>query len=1327
LREWTWQGVAVPGLTFCVYSNNIGLLHETGAAHVYPQVYPAGDHAGAYRTLAWPLSPVVSPPADEVPAVLPSRPGLDPSLGFSSEKSGEVGSIPAPANPPSRRSILSLVRKAFQLEHVPVVEDEGEAEAEEVGEEEGGVEEDAYASPPDLVPVTEVPWTHILESSRSRPPSASSRAAISTSNRFSVLMDEGDDEAEEPEEDVPVPVFHSGVAKRATKLWASVEVTSKSQVVALLHAAGHLGVERWAAVFENELFTSLPEDITPAVLRATFPDCLSCIRGQGRTIRHDNTHAGTAVLREPVAPKRLPTLGRGLGEVVSIDLLDYAGADPSLCADGKRHIMTATDSSPGHFLHTIPLAGKDGVSLLIGIRLVVEAYKSFGHTVRSIRVDNAFAHLETQLLAMGVVPEFTIPDDSQTNGRAERSNQTVASHLRTMMLAADVGCPKRWDWALVYFVMIWNATSLVSPGVSAHTAFYHRKLDFRDLPLLPWGVRMEAIKDKAENRSKQDLRTESGFFVGISRFHFRGVLFCREDGTVLVRRSYWVLGDVTTKPMVETADLPDVSWTTAHDGLCFVPGCRAQEEALLSTAFESRDMGLEDHRGRCMRADAHAHNVSEEAERKRKELSLQVQLAASVKEAKSLARALKKVEQEQASRRKRDAKWSKQARQHYDSVMIDLRKHFRTIRAGQREAAELALPQGTRRSDRVSQANPLFAQLARLLPVDDACRAIQVLDHPAFASMALIQSATDLQTACVAGGTPCIGNNILDNWGKRFRAALAKGTPLEQVSFIADPKGWKNMIAHPKGVEFLKAVDVEMTKLESLGAGTEVHGGRRGVPPGESILRSSFVFVTKRFADTGEIEKYKARLVADGSVQSEEDTHAPTVGGTSLRILFAIAAKTGAKISKLDVESAFLIEAIDKPTYVALPAEYCALKGINRVVWKLLRSLYGLQQAPRLFWLGMKAALEGMGFRSSDHDPCIFTRQENDGTRSYIATHVDDCAVVSASLERNRLIRDDLLKKYAGVKWDDVAETFVGMAIKYGVDGSIMLSQPAYLRHILNVLGVEADGTTLSPVSLKTVPTAAEEVDLGLVKWMRLAVGLVQFLTMTRMEVSLPLNLVARCMHKPTASLKADMMRILRYLANRPDDGLVYTKEGAVSLSCWVDASWQSEVGNNSRTGFAIALGANSGVVQMYSKVQSYAALSSQHAEIIALTEAVRAVRHVRMLLEDMGYEQTVPTPVHEDNVGALAFSKGTCPLEKTKHIANRDRFCREAVREGIVAPLKIGTKDNPVNGLTKVVGPAEQEALRLFLHHGHLFAKRAVCVYRVEKEKLGSRVQFIS
>jgi len=78
------------------------------------------------------------------------------------------------------------------------------------------------------------------------------------------------------------------------------------------------------------------------------------------------------------------------------------------------------------------------------------------------------------------------------------------------------------------------------------------------------------------------------------------------------------------------------------------------------------------------------------------------------------------------------------------------------------------------------------------------------------------------------------------------------------------------------------------------------------------------------------------------------------------------------------------------------------------------------------------------------------------------------------------------------------------------------------------------------------------------------------------------------------------------------------------------------------------------------------------------------------MLLEDMGIPQVNPNPVWEDNVGAIAFSSGTSPLEKTKHVANRDRYCREAVRDGVIV-RKIATLLNPVNGLTKEVSRDEQ------------------------------------
>ena len=55
---------------------------------------------------------------------------------------------------------------------------------------------------------------------------------------------------------------------------------------------------------------------------------------------------------------------------------------------------------------------------------------------------------------------------------------------------------------------------------------------------------------------------------------------------------------------------------------------------------------------------------------------------------------------------------------------------------------------------------------------------------------------------------------------------------------------------------------------------------------------------------------------------------------------------------------------------------------------------------------------------------------------------------------------------------------------------------------------------------------------MDLVPWLRLAVGMVQYLTFTRMEIALALNLVAKNMHRPCTKVKAAMDQILSYLAN---------------------------------------------------------------------------------------------------------------------------------------------------------------------------------------------------
>jgi len=135
-----------------------------------------------------------------------------------------------------------------------------------------------------------------------------------------------------------------------------------------------------------------------------------------------------------------------------------------------------------------------------------------------------------------------------------------------------------------------------------------------------------------------------------------------------------------------------------------------------------------------------------------------------------------------------------------------------------------------------------------------------------------------------------------------------------------------------------EARQVELRGLEEMGAWKLVEA-----PDGANILRSLWTFALKLNPDNT-IERFKARLVIDGSQRREgvdyEDTFASTAGRTTVRVFFAMAAIQGWDVRRIDVSKAFLYGEIDRDVYMRQPR--ATLDGTGRVC-KLLRSLYGLE------------------------------------------------------------------------------------------------------------------------------------------------------------------------------------------------------------------------------------------------------------------------------------------------------------------------------------------------------------------------------------------------
>jgi len=108
-----------------------------------------------------------------------------------------------------------------------------------------------------------------------------------------------------------------------------------------------------------------------------------------------------------------------------------------------------------------------------------------------------------------------------------------------------------------------------------------------------------------------------------------------------------------------------------------------------------------------------------------------------------------------------------------------------------------------------------------------------------------------------------------------------------------------------------------------------------------------WVFKTKRDVN-GEIERYKAQLVAQGCSQQfghdYDETFSPVVRYESIRVLLALAVRYQLKLHQMDVKTAFLNGELKEDIYMKQPEGYIK-KGKEHLVCKLKKSLYGLKQS----------------------------------------------------------------------------------------------------------------------------------------------------------------------------------------------------------------------------------------------------------------------------------------------------------------------------------------------------------------------------------------------
>jgi hypothetical protein len=458
------------------------------------------------------------------------------------------------------------------------------------------------------------------------------------------------------------------------------------------------------------------------------------------------------------------------------------------------------------------------------------------------------------------------------------------------------------------------------------------------------------------------------------------------------------------------------------------------------------------------------------------------------------------------------------------------------------------------------------------------------------------------------------------------------------------------------------------------------------------IIPSRVIFDTRMNAD-GSINKYKARLVAQGNHQDDStffDTFADTASARSINILLSIAAAENLEMASIDVKTAFLYSPIKELVYLKRPPGLSP--NIMPAVVKLNKCLYGLRQAAHEWRLLLDTTLKTQGFSQFKTDACIYKISKlinNVSETLFIGVFVDDILCLSKSMPLIEWFHGSMSTQFSiTIKLN--VDSFLGMQISRNrISKTISLSQPGYISTLMERFNIDITSTNsypTCPMSSTDIidPTPIYLSPLEQSLYMKI-VGSVLFLsTRSRPDLSYVVNYLSLFMQKASQNHLNICYKLLKYLWKTKSLTLNFNGTHGINFFVMVDSSYASHDDRKSHYGFSIHMNPMSGSCVTVSKKSKIIALSSTEAEYIGLFEASKLIMWLRQLLNELGYPPTTSTILYEDNKSAIHIVQNGNDKGRTKHMDVRYHLLRDLVKDKIIHVEYMSTENMTADILTK-------------------------------------------
>ena len=357
--------------------------------------------------------------------------------------------------------------------------------------------------------------------------------------------------------------------------------------------------------------------------------------------------------------------------------------------------------------------------------------------------------------------------------------------------------------------------------------------------------------------------------------------------------------------------------------------------------------------------------------------------------------------------------------------------------------------------------------------------------------------------------------------------------------------------------------------------------------------------------------------------------------------------------------------------------------GQEGKVCKLLKSLYGLRQAPKQWHEKFERTLTSTGFVANEADKCVYYRHGG-GEGVILCLYVDDILIFGTNLKVIQEVKDFLNQNFE-MKDLGVADVILNIMLLRGGDGGITLLQSHYVEKILDRFGYSDCKPSPTPYDPSVLIRKNKGETKDQLRYSQIIGSLMYLASATRPDISFSESKLSRFVSNPGDVHWHALERIMRYLKGTASYGLHYTGYPRV-LEGYSDANWISDADELKATsGYVFTLGG--AAVSWKSCKQTILTRSTMEAELTALDTATVEAEWLRELLMDLPVvEKPIPAILMNcDNQTVIVKVNSSKDNKKSsRHVRRRLKSVRFMRNSGVIALDYINTSKNLADPFTK-------------------------------------------